>query len=45
MGSCESGGTIQVDNPASVRNYRGVPKLGATETREAIEAANKAFPL
>jgi len=41
----KSGGTIQVDNPASGEIIGGVPKLGASETREAIEAANKAFPL
>ena len=41
----KSGGTIQVDNPASGEIIGSVPKLGAAETRDAIEAANKAFPL
>jgi succinate-semialdehyde dehydrogenase/glutarate-semialdehyde dehydrogenase len=40
-----SGGTVAVDNPASGEIIGSVPKLGAAETREAIEAANKAFPL
>src|SRR3981189_2837354 len=41
----KSGGTIQVDNPASGEIIGSVPKLGGAETREAIGAANKAFPL
>ena len=41
----KSGGTIQVDNPASGEIIGSVPKLGVAETSEAIEAANKAFPL
>ena len=40
----KSGGTVQVDNPASGEIIGSVPKLGAPETREAIEAANRAFP-
>ncbi|HUL15371.1 MAG TPA: NADP-dependent succinate-semialdehyde dehydrogenase [Terriglobales bacterium] len=39
-----SGGTVQVDNPATSAVIGRVPKLGAAETRQAIEAANKAFP-
>jgi len=35
---------IQVDNPATGEIIGSVPKLGAAETREAIEAANNAFP-
>jgi succinate-semialdehyde dehydrogenase/glutarate-semialdehyde dehydrogenase len=40
-----SGGTFQVDNPASGEIIGSVPKLGAAETRNAIAAANRAFPL
>ena len=40
----KSGGTISVDNPAGGEIIGAVPKLGALETREAIEAANRAFP-
>ena len=36
--------TVNVDNPASGEILGAVPKLGATETRAAIEAANAAFP-
>jgi succinate-semialdehyde dehydrogenase/glutarate-semialdehyde dehydrogenase len=39
-----SGGTIGVDNPATGEIVGTVPKLGAAETRTAIEAANRAFP-
>jgi len=39
----KSGGTVQVDNPATGEIIGSVPKLGAVETREAIEAANRAF--
>jgi len=38
------GATTNVDNPASGEILGRVPKLGAAETRAAIEAANKAFP-
>jgi succinate-semialdehyde dehydrogenase/glutarate-semialdehyde dehydrogenase len=41
----KASGTIHVDNPASGEIIGSVPKLGVVETREAIEAANKAFPL
>src|SRR5258708_24268117 len=36
--------TINVDNPATGEILGTVPKLGAAETRAAIDAANKAFP-
>ncbi len=38
------GGTITVTNPATSESIGTVPKLGATETRAAIEAANSAYP-
>src|ERR1700720_2739981 len=38
-----SGQTINVDNPATGEVIGRVPKLGANETRQAIEAANTAF--
>ena len=37
------GATINVDNPATGEIIGTVPKFGAAETREAIEAANRAF--
>src|SRR5438128_2784791 len=40
----KSGDTVPVDNPATAEIIGSVPKLGAAETREAIDAANKAFP-
>ena len=36
--------TISVDNPATGEIVGTVPKFGAVETRDAIEAANRAFP-
>ncbi len=36
--------TISVDNPATGEIVGTVPKFGAAETRDAIEAANRAFP-
>ena len=39
-----SGGTIAVDNPATGEVVGTVPKCGATETRDAIEAADRALP-
>jgi succinate-semialdehyde dehydrogenase/glutarate-semialdehyde dehydrogenase len=36
--------TIPVTNPATGAPIGGVPKMGATETRRAIEAAAKALP-
>src|SRR5437773_29873 len=38
-----SGQTIPVDNPASGEIIGHVPKMGAAQTRRAIEAANRAF--
>ncbi len=40
----DSGKTIQVPNPATGEVIGEVPALGATETRRAIEAANRAWP-
>jgi len=42
--SARSGATIDVDNPATLAVIGTVPKLGAAETGEAIEAASRAFP-
>src|SRR5260221_8812573 len=39
-----AGATTKVDNPATGEILGTVPRLGAAETRAAIEAANKAFP-
>src|SRR6267142_4974565 len=39
----KSGAMINVDNPATGEIIGKVPKLGAAETRQAIEAANRAF--
>lgn len=39
------GATISVDNPATGETIGVVPKLGASETRTAIEAAARAFPV
>jgi len=36
--------TINVDNPATGEIIGRVPKLGGAETKQAIEAANRAFP-
>src|SRR5713226_2437310 len=38
-----SGATINVDNPANGEVIGKVPKLGASETKQAIDAANRAF--
>jgi succinate-semialdehyde dehydrogenase/glutarate-semialdehyde dehydrogenase len=40
----DSGETIAVDNPATGETIAEVPRLGAAETRRAIEAAAAAFP-
>src|SRR5919197_226584 len=40
----DGGGSIPVENPATGEKLGTVPKLGATETRRAIDAANRAFP-
>src|ERR1700739_1609555 len=37
-------GTIKVDNPATGEVLGTVPRMGAEETRQAIDAANKALP-
>ena len=42
--NARSGATITVDNPATGEIVGAVPKFGAAETRDAIEAANRAFP-
>jgi succinate-semialdehyde dehydrogenase/glutarate-semialdehyde dehydrogenase len=39
-----SGGTINVDNPATGEIVGTVPKMGAAETRQAVQAADRAFP-
>src|SRR5881409_1336089 len=39
-----SGQSLNVDNPATGETVGTVPKLSAAETRQAIEAANRAFP-
>jgi len=36
--------TIDVTNPANGAKLGTIPKMGAAETRRAIEAANRAFP-
>ena len=41
--SAESGATIAVSDPASGERIGRVPNMGATETREAVEAGEKAF--
>ena len=40
----DDGGTIDVDNPADNSVIGTVPRMGAGETRRAIEAANDAYP-
>ena len=42
--NARAGATINVDNPATGEIVGTVPKFGAAETRDAIEAANRAFP-
>ena len=42
--NARGGATINVDNPATGAIVGTVPKFGAAETRDAIEAANRAFP-
>src|ERR1700704_2083515 len=39
-----SGRTLNVDNPASGEIIGTVPKMSGAETRQVIEAANRAFP-
>jgi succinate-semialdehyde dehydrogenase/glutarate-semialdehyde dehydrogenase len=38
------GATLAVTNPATRENIGTVPDMGVTETRQAIEAASRAFP-
>ena len=40
----DGGATIEVTNPATGEIVATVPKMGAAETRRAIEAADKALP-
>ena len=40
----DSSKTIAVDNPATTEIIGNVPKMGAAESRRAIDAANRAFP-
>lgn len=40
----DSGETFDVNNPANDETLGSVPKMGAAETRRAIEAANAAYP-
>jgi succinate-semialdehyde dehydrogenase/glutarate-semialdehyde dehydrogenase len=42
--SARSGATISVDDPATGSVVGTVPKLGGAETRDAIAAAERAFP-
>src|SRR5262245_15581929 len=42
--SAASNATIAVDNPATGEIIGRVPKLGAAEARQAIEAAERALP-
>jgi len=39
-----SGATVSVDNPATGEIIGKAPKLSGAETRQAVEAANRAFP-
>ena len=40
----DSGETISVNNPATLKEIGTVPKCGSNETKRAIEAANAAWP-
>jgi succinate-semialdehyde dehydrogenase / glutarate-semialdehyde dehydrogenase len=42
--NADDGGAITVTNPANGEKLGTVPKMGAAETRRAIDAANAAFP-
>ena len=42
--AARSGATIAVDDPATGAVIGTVPRLGAAETREAVDAAARAFP-
>ncbi len=41
----DSGATVAVNNPATAETLGSIPKMGAEETRRAIEAAARALPL
>ncbi|QCY12418.1 NADP-dependent succinate-semialdehyde dehydrogenase [Pseudomonas sp. MPC6] len=43
-GDADNGQTLKVNNPATGDIIGSVPKMGAAETRRAIEAADKALP-
>ncbi len=40
----DSGDTVEVTNPANGEVIATVPRMGADETRAAIDAANRAWP-
>jgi len=40
----DGGDTVAVNNPATEETLGTVPRMGASETRRAIEAANAAYP-
>ena len=42
--NADSGEKISVNNPANLKEIGTVPKCGTSETRNAIEAANNAWP-
>ena len=42
--AADSGETVAVTNPATGEQIGTIPKMGAAETRRAIEAANLAYP-
>jgi succinate-semialdehyde dehydrogenase/glutarate-semialdehyde dehydrogenase len=42
--AADDGGTVPVDNPATGQRLGVIPKMGATETRRAIDAAARAMP-
>ncbi|MFN3985601.1 MAG: NADP-dependent succinate-semialdehyde dehydrogenase [Rhodocyclaceae bacterium] len=42
--NADSGATLEIHNPATGDTIGTVPKMGAAETRRAIEAANAALP-
>jgi succinate-semialdehyde dehydrogenase/glutarate-semialdehyde dehydrogenase len=40
----DDGTTVDVDNPATNSVIGTIPKMGAAETRRAVDAANRAYP-
>jgi succinate-semialdehyde dehydrogenase/glutarate-semialdehyde dehydrogenase len=42
--AADDGATLEVTDPATAEVIASVPKMGAAETRRAIEAADKAWP-